>query len=212
MTTIISRLYDSVETAAAAADALLDAGHRPETLDVIAAEAGASDTAADTATLTQRIAAARVGLRSAPAYAEELARGRALLVVRAPITPFGGAREAMRIAARFAPVEVPGVIGDQYVRDYPDPRFFNTLLHDHRRFLSQDIPPENPRRRGLVSAAFGVPLLSGRRPRVRPAGRPLTGALMPLVIRRAPSRSVLSDAGPMSRFFFPLPLLSGRAA
>ncbi len=207
MTTIISRLYDSVETATAAADALLDAGHSPDTLDVFSGEG--SDT--DVAALAQRIAAARVGLNSAPAYAEELARGRALLVVRAPITPFGRAREAMRITARFAPVDVPGVVGEAYVRDYPDPRNFNTLLLDHRRFLSQDIPPDNPRRRGLVSAAFGLPLLSRRRPRLRRAGWPLTGGLFPLLIRRPARRSVMSGAGPLSRFFFPLPLLSGRA-
>lgn len=223
MTTIVSRLYDSAEIAEAAAEALRDAGHDPRTISVIAADApgvplgaGPAESAPgpDEASLQRRICAARVGSSSAAVYAGEVARGRALLVVRAPFTPFGRAREAMQLADRFAPVEVPGVIPDQHVRDYPDPANFNTILRDHPRFLSHDIPPQNPRRRGLVSAVFGLTTLSRRRPRGGlPGARPLSERLgLPTLLRWGGRGSVLAGGGFVSRVFWPMPLLSRRSA
>jgi hypothetical protein len=204
MTTIVSRIYDTADIAEAAAEALREAGHDPRTISVVTA---------DGPDALRRICAAGVGSTSAAVYAGELERGRALLVVRAPFTPFGRAREAIRLADRFVPVEVPGATPNQHVRDYPDPANFNTILRDHPRWFSHDMPPQNPRRRGLVSAAFGIPTLSRRRPGgALRNGRPVTELLgLPMVLRRGPRRSVLSGGGFLSRFFWPMPLLSRRS-
>lgn len=206
MTTIISRLYDSPDTAEAAADALRAAGHDPDTIAIVAPAAG---TDAETA-----ISAAGVGHVSAAAYARAMPPGAALLVVRAPFTPFGRARSAMRIADGFGPRPVPGTNPDQHVPDQPRPRIFHPAIGRHAHVLTFDMPPHIARRRGLVSAAFGLPLLTGGR--VRPAGLPsgwrLTGGLLPLLWRRRPRRSLLPAGSFLSRLFWPLPLLSRRGA
>ena len=200
MTTIISRLYDSLATAEAAADALRAAGHAPATLSVIPAEGSAP---------AARIAAAGVGHVSAAAYARAMAPGMAVLAVRAPFVPFGRARSAMAIADRFDPLPVAGARANQHVPDQPDPVIFFPAIARHAHVLTRDIPPHIGRRRGLVSAAFGLPLLlAPRRHRLLPTG-PLTGGLLPHLWRRRPQ---LVAPGFASRWFWPLPLLSRRRA
>lgn len=206
MTTIISRLYDSPDTAAAAAEALRAAGHDPETIAVLAPEPG--DAAA--------IAAAGVGHVSAAAYARALAPGQAMLVVRAPITPFGRARAAMRIADGFGPRSVPGVNANQHVPDQPRPQIFHPAIARHAHVMTRDMPPHIDRRRGLVSAAFGLPLLWRR---ARPRATLTDGAHpsrwfwpLPLLWRRTPAATLLPSGSFPSRRFWPLPLLSGRSA
>jgi hypothetical protein len=73
--------------------------------------------------------------------------------------------------------------------------------------MTYDMPPHIGRRRGLVSAAFGVPLLWRRAVTRARAGGPVTGFLGPLVWRRRPSGGV-SGARHLSRLFWPMPLIS----
>lgn len=227
MTTIVSRLYDERATAEAAAEALRAAGHDPRTIRLVASENTASQSPATEgpapahppterapsayqAALRRRIVAAGVGSTSAAVYADEVARGCALLVVRAPFTPFGRAREAMRIVDRFAPMDVPGVNANQHIRDYPNPANFNTILRDHPRWFAGDIPPLNPRRRAQVSTVFGLPMLSRRRPAGTTLRTTLSQALrLPLVLRSRGGRA-LPTGRFASRWFWPLPLLSGK--
>ena len=181
MTTIISRLYDDAETAGAVRAALLARGHAPGTLDVLDSADGPPPAAA--------IAAAGVGWRSAQAYAAAMAAagGGALLVVRAPFVPFGRALDAIRTADAHGPRLVPGATPDQHVPDSPDPRIFHPAIAAHARWLSRDMPPDCPRRRGLVSAAFGVPLLWTRRPPAARADRSGLARLFgPALWRRRP--------------------------
>lgn len=186
MTTIISRLYDGAETAEAAAAALRAAGHDPETIGVVM-----SATEEPASALAARITAAGVGSVSAQRYAAVLAgQGPgALLVVRAPFTPFGRARSAMAIADGFAPRPVAGVNANQHVPVQPDPRISHPAIGRHAHVMTRDMPPFIARRRGKVSAAFGLPLLW----------------------HRSASGRVVSPGRPLSRLFWPLPLLSGRA-
>ncbi len=87
MTTIISRLYKDQKTADAVAAGLAHEEFPAGTYDVIAA---GDDTEA-------RITAAGVASASAAAYAPNVDAGNALVVCRAPFTPFGAARVAMQV-------------------------------------------------------------------------------------------------------------------
>lgn len=214
MTTIISRLFDSPDTAAKAADALRKAGHDPDTIATVTVTGDAAAAPGDAAARAEAIAAAGVGHVSAAAYARAMGPGQALLVVRAPFTPFGRARSAMRIADSFGPLAVPGTNPDQHVPDQPRPRIFYPAIGRHAHVLTPDMPPRIERRRGLVSAAFGVPLLLRRRRRRAgmPSGWRVTGWLMPLLSRRRPRKALLQSGSFLSRMFWPLPLLSRRTS
>jgi hypothetical protein len=153
MTTIVTRLYDSADTAHAAANALTDMGLPASYVDIIT-EGG--DTAA-------RIGAARVNRDSVGALAAQVRGGRALLVARAPFQPIGMARSVMIIADKFNPIPVPGVDANEYIREKPKDELFLSILKDHRRFLSSDMDPGQSRQRGTISSAFGFKTLSRHR-------------------------------------------------
>lgn len=204
MTTIISRLYRSADTAHAAEAALRAAGHDAATIRIVPAEG--DDPAA-------RLAAAGVGATSAAAYGRAMAAGQAVLVVRAPFTPFGRARSAMQVADGFGPLEVAGVNANQHVPDQPDPRIFHPAITRHAHVMTTDMPPFIARRRGTVSSAFGLPLLmAGRRARALPRGPFLSRLLgLPMLSRRRPRGGLLPAGSFLSRLFWPLPLLAGQS-
>ncbi len=213
MTTIISRLFADAETAEAAARELRAAGHDPATIRIVSPDAQDSETS-----LAARIAAAGVGSVSAGRYAAAVAadpsHGGSVLVVRAPFTPFGRARSAIRIADAHAPVAVAGVNANQHVANRPDPRIFHPAIGRHAHVMTRDMPPYIERRRGTVSSAFGVPLLWRRS---MPRAALLPGKAMsrlfwplPLIWRRRPSRGTLATGRHLSRLFWPMPLLPRR--
>ena len=177
MTTIITRLYPDTRAANAAAAALKAAGMPASMWDVIAG----SDAAA-------KMTAARVGKSSAAAYAPRIERGNALLVARAQLTPLGYARTVMDILDGFDAIHVPGATPEEYIREKPDDRHYLSVLTDHPRFFSQDIQPGSGRSTGLVSRAFGIPLLT----------------------RKTTSHSAMTGTRHMSRLFWPWRLLSPR--
>jgi hypothetical protein len=207
MTTIISRLYADPESGAQALAALRAAGHDPATLSLLTPAADQDATA--------MIAAAGLGSLSAARYAAALAAraGRgAVLVVRAPFTPFGRARNAIAIADAHEPLPVTGVEANQHVPTRPNPRIFHPAIARHAHVMTRDMPPFIDRRRGTVSSAFGVPLLWNRTtPRRVTRGGPVSRLFwpMPLVWRRRPAGSV-SAARHLSRLFWPMPLLARR--
>jgi hypothetical protein len=111
MTTIITRLYPDLATAQGVVAALKDAGHGDDTIDIIAKD---GDGAAG-----HRMLAARVPAVSAEAYAQRVAKGAALVVVRAPFAPMGTARHAMRVVNRTASIDVGIADEDVYIREQP---------------------------------------------------------------------------------------------
>lgn len=155
MTTIITRLYDTADTAHAVSSALINMGLSERCCDVITE---GSDTA-------HKIAAARVSKDSVGALAAQVKGGRALLVVRAPFSPIGMARSVMVVSDRFNPIPVAGVNANEYVREQPKSELFLSILKDHRRFLSSDMNPGQNRRRGTISSAFGLRTLSKHKER-----------------------------------------------
>lgn len=160
MTTIITRLFKDTAGATAAANDLLDRGHGDSTVEVIS---GGGD-----ASLTDRMRAARVNARSTAVYAPLVAKGHALLVVRAPFNPMGTARDAMRTLDRHPTVAVAGVDANDYIREEPatDVRnnlytgtvFFMSNPHrqmGHAHVMGQNpILPSRPRTSAIAGGAY----------------------------------------------------------
>lgn len=212
MTTIITRLYKTSADAQAAMADLHAAGHPRANVDLISEP----DLFRSGKSLAERIAEARVGKVSAPIYAEEVKGGRTLLVVRAPIVPFGAARNAMEIVDRHGPLHVAGVVADEYVRERPKNEMFLSILPDHPRWFSSDMNPRANANRGTVSEAFGLkPLSTGHRRNSAMRGGGFMSKTfwpMPLISRKPRRASVMHGGGHMSRMFWPMPLLSKRRA
>jgi hypothetical protein len=199
MTTIITRLYDSAERANSVAGALKKAGFPASTYDVI--------TQTGKKSALSQILAARVNAPDAELYAQNLSADRALLVVRAPFNPFGAARKAREIADGELAVDVGVPNENLYVREEPSPELFGAVLKDHPRFMSSDMVPGSGRYRGRFSEAFGIPLLSRRaRSKSVYSERKLMLSEMlpfPVLLNRERKKSTLSS-GPLTAQFMPL--------
>jgi hypothetical protein len=209
MTTIISRLYADPAVAAEVAGRLAAAGFPAQTYDLLAADS-------DLAGLPGRITAARVRARAAATYADRLASGGAMIVVRAPFSPIGAARQAMEIVDQAASVDICRAVQNDYQSEQPDGRLFLSVLTDHPRFLSQDLRPGYSSAYGPVTELFGMRILSRRKPRTSAiAGGGFMSRLfwpMPLITRNRKARSASGERGPVSRVFWPMPLISRRKA
>ncbi|MEL6463408.1 MAG: hypothetical protein AAFQ58_00440 [Pseudomonadota bacterium] len=156
MTTVITRLYADDATAKRVTSDLETAGFPTETMDVFPA-----GTSADT------LMEARVDEASANAYADAMTGGMALMVVRAPVTPFGAARAAMSAADAVTSTRVPGTDENRHISEQMDRDLYIglSILKDHPRFLSSDMNPRANANRDLVSRAMYWKLLSDPKPR-----------------------------------------------
>lgn len=178
MTTVVSRLYDTVDTAARVADKLRAQGFPESTISVITTpDAG-------------RIAAARVGEVATAAYAKAMKDGQALLVCRAPVTPFGAARVAMATADSEAWIDAGRGKSNEYIREVADldvqtPR----ILLNHPMMMTRDDYVGSGWSGWRLSDVFGFPTVSPRRDY---------------------KLSVMQGTRYMSRGFWPRPLLSAK--
>lgn len=206
MTTVITRLYANESTARGVEDRLRWEGFPRSAIQVISA---APDQARDA--LAAKIIRARVAESTAPAYADKLGEGMALLVVRATYKPLGAVRIAKEVLERSNAIDA-GIQPDEiYVKDGPD--HAPSVLKDHPHFLTlpvleDDIP------RGPISAQFGFRLLSKRprRLKVMRSGRRMSRMFwpMPLVTKNRKARSAMSGTRRMSRAFWPGPLITSK--
>ena len=105
MTTIVSRLYADTTTAEQAVTALKLQNHRASDISVIGSDGGQA-----------AMEEAGVPTESAAAYAAKMASGNALVVVRAPFTPFGAARNAMDTVDEFDSIDAGVENENFYVR------------------------------------------------------------------------------------------------
>ena len=103
MTTVVTRLYADKTTAEQAVTALQLQNHPSGNIDMIGSGKGAQDA----------MVAAMVPEASAAAYAKAMKSGAALVVVRAPVTPFGAARNAIDTVNEFDAVDA-GVENENY--------------------------------------------------------------------------------------------------
>jgi hypothetical protein len=205
MTTLITRLYDDEETAAATARRLNREGLPRNALRVITAQGLSREE------IAAKMSRANVHESAVATYADHVAAGAALLVVRATYKPLGAARITRDITARTKARVVGEVVDDHYFPDGPD--HAPSVLKDHPRFLSLDLDT-GEYKGGSVSAEIGIPLLT-RGHRNRPLHVFRGGAHMsrwfwpmPLVTRKRKANSAISGGRHVSKVFWPMPLLT----
>lgn len=176
MTTIVSRLYADAKTAEQAATALKLQNHPEKNIDVIGYGEGSKAAMID----------ARVPEASADAYVEKMTKGNALVVCRAPVTPFGAALNAMDTLDEFDSIDAGVENQNVYLTEGPEGDMFlyDKVDRSHRLWATA----ETERRHGLVSDVFGIRTLSPHKTR----------------------NSVLSGTHYMSRYFWPMPLIIRR--
>jgi hypothetical protein len=172
MTTIITRLYSDTATAQSVAAALMAEGHDQDYVDVIGKD-GEGD-------VMGRLRHARVSAVAGKAYAPAIAKGNTLVVVRAPFTPMGAARNAMKVVDRTKSIKVGIASEDEYIREEPRIAARGRVLPPGTFFMS------NPHR----SSTHGHIL--GSNP----------------IIHSKPRTSAISGGAYMSRFFWPMKLVS----
>ena len=173
MTTIITRLFDDKKTADYAVTALKLQNHPDENIDVIEYGEGAKAAMLD----------ASVPESSADAYVRKMSKGSTLVVYRAPVTPFGAARNAMDTFDEFESVDAGVENENVYVSDGPDGDMFLDKKVDtqHRHWATW----ENEPRGFLVSDVLGIPTLTAQKSK----------------------DSVIHGTAFMSKWFWPMPLI-----
>lgn len=124
--------------------------------------------------------AARIGTVSAAAYVRAMTGDQALLVVQAPFNPIGTARNAVKILNRHPAMNVGLDDEDVYLREYPTVQASNNLLANNPLLMS------NPFRRLPHGHIFG--------------NDP--------IIHSKPRTSAMRGGGFMSRFFWPMKLVT----
>ncbi len=174
MTTIITRLYQDLATAQGVASELTSAGHLAGNIDVISRDGEGATEA--------RMLEARVPKDSAAAYAPGVAKGAALLVVRAPFAPIGTARHAIKVVNRTPAINVGIEDEDYYIREQPKVETEGKILHGTVFYMTN---PHRPLKHGHILGAN--PILPSRE-----------------------KRSVIPGGGHMSTKFWPMKLLSAR--
>ncbi len=151
MTTVISRLYADSGAANAVVQELRNANFPENTVSVV------TEASADA------IVSTRVPSADAAIYAQAMQPENVLVVVRAPVTPFGAARAAMAIADSTPALSVGAANPNYHIREVANPSRFLTVLTDHPRYLTPDLGPDHPRERGFVSDGMSWPLLTRHR-------------------------------------------------
>lgn len=203
MTTVITRLYADGKTAEQAVTALKLQNHPDDNIDTVSSGSGAQDA----------MTTAGVPENSAAAYAKAMTSGSALVVVRAPVTPFGAARNAMDTLDQFDSVDAGVANQNVYIETAPSGDMLMELKVDrtHRHWATWG----NERRRGRVSDAFGVKCLSPyKTSRSAYSGTKFFGSfLLPPISKRKPrGDSVFSGTKHFGNFLVPLISRSGPQA
>lgn len=190
MTTVVTRLYESLEMAEAMAGHLQGLGFPASTMDIIQ-QSGSSSA-------MERMDEARVSGQASEVYAQQLTAQRALLVVRAPDTPFGAARTAMIAVDQFPSVEVDLDSQNQFLSDNLKAEYGSSVLTSHRMWLTNPMETRNGTTSRGLSASFGIPMLLARKASgqmsIIPGGRFLSSIFFPmaLISPRKRSSSVMS--------------------
>lgn len=192
MTTLVTRLYEDAAHADAVVATLKAEGFPDSSMDVI--EQG-SRTSAE-----EQIVDAGVPAHVAQQYAQHLAVGRGLLIVRAPFAPFGAAKTAVEAADAHPSFDAGVTDENMNIPDEVDRDLFLSILPSHRLFLTNMLDVRNDLKARGLSAAFRIPTLSQKpKKRMRPAVMDARfGAfLVPLL-----SRHRLMTKRPLTNRFF----------
>ncbi|MCY4300574.1 MAG: hypothetical protein OXC68_02405 [Aestuariivita sp.] len=183
MTTVVSRLYADEGSANSVCESLKKADFPDHMVSVIT-EANAS-----------AIAETRVTRNDAVTYAEKMQTGNVLVVVRAPVNPFGAARAAMSIMDDVSSLHVGAQYPNLHIREAVNSSLFLSILSDHPRFFSMDIGPDKGRTRGLASDGLSWKLLTEHRSRRSGSSGWFTSTKIlpfPLLAKKSARRSAIA--------------------
>ena len=145
MTTIITRMYSDEAAANAVADALRAEDFPDSLFDVIA---GGADVGA-------RMDAAQVAAPEAGVYGPMVESGNALVVVRAPFTPFGAAKSAMKIVDAGGPMAVDVEKPNRYVEvDFKPNNMDLKIQHGYWGGLGPHISRREPQRAKTIQHRY----------------------------------------------------------
>lgn len=134
--------------------------------------------------LMDRMRTSRVGPDAAATYTKHMVgNNNALLVVRAGYNPVGAARNAIKVAARYGSVDVGLDDENQYVREDADTSRNLSLMAGHPLLMSN--PHQTPSHGHIMGN--------------NPISAPREG------------RSAMAGGGFMSRYFWPMRLVSANA-
>jgi hypothetical protein len=200
MTTVITRLYRDEASALGVRGRLSRAGFPRHALSLFSGEQGLS-----AGELQAKMERALVPSDAAKTYAARVADGASLVVVRATYKPLNAVRIANETFESSGALS-SGLQTESFKVKTP-PDHAPSILKDHPRFLT--MAPGAVQSVPLVSEQLGLPLLSHpkRRDSVIHGGKLFFGDG---IIRKKRSSSVLPEGSFMSRYFWPMPLISRR--
>ncbi|MFK7753497.1 MAG: hypothetical protein AB8B51_13200 [Sedimentitalea sp.] len=207
MTTVISRLYASADTAKGVLAALTQAGLPDGDVDLILPGGDAAQT----------MKTALISNDNAAVYDDALSGAKAVVVARVGLMPMGAARRVIEMMDDQAPMALGLANENVYLRQKATPtrEAGKTVMSDHPRFLSSDLP------RGQVSHArttqgLGLKLVSQRKKRNSASsnggGSSRLFWPMPLLSGRTARHSVMAGGRHMSSGFWPMALTSQKHA
>lgn len=213
MTTIITRLYGDKRKASRVVSALKSENYLDRDIDVITGKDDPDDP--EHAALRAEMKKAGVYANAAATYAEKVAEGNALLVLRAP---FGRAKGALPIIDAHNSIDA----GVKYTEVYAGAResvkvkrdqYLPILLND-QTMMSGDVLPGLVKTSTPFSSAFGIPVLmesKGKAKLLTDNPTPFSSLFgMTLLTRGGPSAKLMTDNPTPFSSLFGLPLLTGR--
>lgn len=198
MAKVITRYFESAARARSVRDELIYRRRfSPTILDLY-------ESAED---LDAKLVAAHVEAKTAKGYAKKMAKGGAVLLVRAGYRPLAVAQTTREVTADMGAADMGALVEEVVVKDEPGRKI--SVLQDHRLFMSR---PRDPASTNHYMADWPIPLISRRKPlretTLTGHGR-MANFPIPLISRRQPySESTIPRHGRMANFL--LPLLSSR--
>jgi hypothetical protein len=151
MTKVITRYFESAEKARAARHELVQRQRfSPRIVQYFATADG----------LAADLKSAHVDADTADAYQSRVAKGGAVLLVRADYKPLNVARTAREVTAAYGAADMGGMIEEVVVKVDHDP-LASSLLLDHPLLLSK---PRDPQSTTFHMANWPIPLISRRKP------------------------------------------------
>ena len=194
MTTVITRLYGDEQSAKGVRERLYREGFPRHMLSLVTP--GDRDVHA-------KIERALVPAEAAATYAARVSEGASLVVARATYKPLNAVRVANEV------FETSGAMAsglDEDMFKVPTPIDKSpSIIKDHPRFFT--MPPNRDHVGGPLSDQFGFRLVSAqkRRDSVLHDGKLFFGDG---IMRNRKSNSVFRNGGFMSKYFWPMPMLS----
>jgi hypothetical protein len=151
MTKIITRAYDSAETARNVRHELIQMqGFSPRIVGLYDKAEGLSDT----------LASAHVQAATAKEYEKQVAKGGAVVLVRAGYRPLGVAQTTRDVAEAMGAVDMGNLVEEVYINEGPE-NLGTKLLLDHPKLLTRNRVPGST---DYHMANWPIPLISRRKP------------------------------------------------